>query len=67
MLDSLAKDYSTGTIMHVRSVISEICKWCIANELLRYNPTEYLTIPKGKDKPTSEKDNVFTDEDIQKL
>ncbi len=67
ILDSLAIKYATGTIVHVRSVISEIGKWCVANELLKFNPSEYLTTPRGNDKEMNEQDKIFTEEEIQKL
>ena len=64
-LDSITDKYASTSISNIRSVISEVCGWCLANELIKFNPTEFITTPKGKDKVQTK--NTFSEEDIEKL
>lgn len=66
ILDTLASQYRAGTLTHVRSVISEIGKWCVANDLLLHSPSEHLTTPKGVESRES-KNSIFTEEQINIL
>lgn len=60
------KDSSRSSCEKVRVLVSQIGKWAVANDLLKTNPAQFLTLPKKEKKNPLERE-TFTQEEIDRL
>ena len=59
-------DLSRSSCEKVRVLVSLLCGWAVANDLITNNPAQFLTVPKKEKKSAVERE-TFTADDIQKL